>query len=390
MPGGRAFLGAVFVDALGSGLWLPFSVLYFHLVLGLPLPLVGLGLTLGPGIALLLVPTSGAVIDRLGARTVCIGSQVLRGLAFASYLVIQGFLPFLAVTMVIAVGSRAYLSSSQALVAQLVPTVQSDRWYGKASLVSNAGAGLGSLLAGLLVGMGERAGYELVAELNAASFFLGAWLLSRVPAGPGVAVRSAGGYRTLLSDWPYLGFALVCPLLGLSIVVLQVALPPFVVQYLRAPAWSLGPLFALATAVVVVGQMPALAAVRTWSRARALAAASLCYALGFGLFAVAPLVPRPLLLPHLALAMVVCTLGELVFVPVSAALAAAAAPPELRGRYFAAYQLSVSAGRTVGPVVFTSLLATMPPLVWLLLVLLATLSAGGIVMLDGPLARRRD
>ena len=389
MPGGGAFLGAVFVDALGAGLWLPFSVLYFNQVLGLPLPLVGLGLTLGPGVALLLVPMSGALVDRLGARAVCIGSQLLRGLAFASYLVIQGFVPFLAVTTLITVGSRAYLSGTQALVAQLVPVAERDRWYGKASLVGNAAAGLGSLLAALLVGLGQRAGYELVAGLNAASFFLGAWLLSRVPAGAGGAVRSAGGYRALLSDRPYLGFALVCPLLGLSIVALQVAFPPFVVQYLRAPAWSLGPLFALSTAIVVVGQMPALAAVRPWSRARALAVASLGYALGFGLLVVAALVPRTLLLLHLALAMVVCTLGELVFVPVSAALAAAAAPPELRGRYLAAYQLSVSAGRTVGPVVFTGLLATMPPLVWLLLVLLSTLSAGGLVMLDGPLARRK-
>ena len=388
MPGGAAFLAGVFVDAMGSGLWLPFSVLYFNLVLGLPLPLVGLGLTLGPGIALLLVPTTGAVIDRLGPRKVCVGSQLLRGVAFASYLFIHGFLPFLAVTMMIAVGSRAYLSSTQALVAQHVASADRDRWYGMSSLVSNAAAGSGSLLAGLLVALGQRAGYELVAGLNAVSFFLGALLISRVPPAGSRGASAEGGYRELLADRSYLRFVLLCPLLGLSIVALQVGLPPFVVQYLGAPPWSPGLLFALCTAMVLIGQMPALAAVRAWSRARALAAASLAYAIGYGLLVAAPLVPRPLLLLYLALAIGVYTVGELVFVPVSAALAAASAPAQFRGRYLAAYQLSVSTGRTAGPVIFAGLLATMPPLVWLLLVLLASLTAGGMLRLEAPLARR--
>jgi hypothetical protein len=56
------------INALGSGLFYPFAVLYFHAVADLSLPLVGLGLTVTTGVSLATVPLQGALVDRLGAH----------------------------------------------------------------------------------------------------------------------------------------------------------------------------------------------------------------------------------------------------------------------------------------------------------------------------------
>ena len=72
--GAKLYAASTLVAAIGCGLWLPFSLLYLHLVVGLPLPLVGAGLT-GAGIGwLLLAPLVGSLVDRFGARVLFIAS----------------------------------------------------------------------------------------------------------------------------------------------------------------------------------------------------------------------------------------------------------------------------------------------------------------------------
>lgn len=53
---GGPYFAMVLINALGYGLFAPFSILYFHLVVGLSLPLVGLGLTVASGVGLVATP----------------------------------------------------------------------------------------------------------------------------------------------------------------------------------------------------------------------------------------------------------------------------------------------------------------------------------------------
>src|SRR5260370_37807031 len=47
VPRMSLYASSVFISSLGRGLWLPFALLYFLLVAGLSLPLIGLALTIG-------------------------------------------------------------------------------------------------------------------------------------------------------------------------------------------------------------------------------------------------------------------------------------------------------------------------------------------------------
>jgi len=66
------------VDTLGTGLFAPFSLLYFHVVAGLPLPAVGLALSIAAA-TLPVAPLTGSLVNRFGAWKVVIRAQLLQG-----------------------------------------------------------------------------------------------------------------------------------------------------------------------------------------------------------------------------------------------------------------------------------------------------------------------
>src|SRR6478735_7776261 len=74
---GRLMLSIVVVEFLGTGLVLPFTVVYLHEVRGFDLGDVGLLLGLPPLMGLLIVGPGGSAIDRLGARRIQLGVLTL-------------------------------------------------------------------------------------------------------------------------------------------------------------------------------------------------------------------------------------------------------------------------------------------------------------------------
>src|SRR3954453_14718973 len=78
---GRLLLSVVVVEFLGTGLVLPFLVVYLHEVRGFSLRDVGWLIGLGPLVGFLVVGPGGAVIDKYGARLVVLCSTSLLAVA---------------------------------------------------------------------------------------------------------------------------------------------------------------------------------------------------------------------------------------------------------------------------------------------------------------------
>src|SRR4051794_37648550 len=74
---GRMMLSIVVLEFLGTGLVLPFNVVYLHEVRHFSLSDVGLLLGLPPLMGLLVVGPGGTAIDRFGARRMQLGVLVL-------------------------------------------------------------------------------------------------------------------------------------------------------------------------------------------------------------------------------------------------------------------------------------------------------------------------
>src|SRR5712692_5249117 len=87
--GAGSFIVAMFIDALGSGLFVPFSLLYFHTVAGLSLPVVGTVLTVATILSLPMTLITGILVDRVGTRRVLIISELFLASGFLGYLVVR-------------------------------------------------------------------------------------------------------------------------------------------------------------------------------------------------------------------------------------------------------------------------------------------------------------
>jgi MFS family permease len=223
-------------------------------------------------------------------------------------------------------------------------------------MVQSAGVGVGSLIAGLALSGGPHT-YRPVVVINAASYLVSAATLLVVPRVARVAQadRTPGGYRDLLRDRPYLGFIAVNGIFNLVAVMVGTAVPVYVVEGLPAPPWLAGPLLAFNTILLATGQTLAVRLVRRLPRTRALALAGSFMVVWSLAMALAVKIPAALLIAYLPFAMAFFAAGELIMAPVANALASAAAPEHLRGRYLAVMQYGFAVALIVAPTYFTVL-----------------------------------
>ncbi|SEN24503.1 MFS transporter [Actinacidiphila rubida] len=408
MPRERSMLAAMAVDSLGSGMYVPFSLVFFHHITGLSFTVVGAVLTAVGLIGMTALPLAGAAVDRYGARRVQLLLYGVRGTGFALYPLATALPAFAAVALVTAAGDRAFPAVQQAWIGEVAQGADRDRLQASARALRNAGLGSGALLASLVVALCGDRGFVLTAWLNAASFATAALLMRRVrverrpaadlggvgTAGASATARAAtvagartGGYRTVFRDKPFLGLTGANFLTALGYSALAVLFPLFIGGTLGEPQALTGAAFTVNTVLCAVGGVTVAAGVRRRGarRTRAAALGAVLFATAFaGLAALAAARPQSgWVVPVVLFALVgLYTGAELVHSPSSSTLAVAAAPQELRGRYMAAYQLSWSLASTLAPSLFTLLEAADARLPWLVLTGTALSAAALLVALE--------
>lgn len=384
--GSGAFLAALLSDALGSGLFLPFSLLFFHVAVGLPLAEVGVALTTATALTLPITPLVGTLVDRIGARQITIASRLFQATGFLAYFALVRSIPALfCAALLVTAGSRMFYAAHPVLIAEIATADERDRWYGLVSAFRYVGYGLGGVLAGLLITAGGVASYRLLVAADVLSSLVAAVLLLRlqVPSHDGAAHPRTTGYRVVLRDKAFIGLATGNVAFALCSVTLQIGLPVYLTATLGVPIWVVGTLFAVDTALLATMQTVIVRLIESHRRTRALIAAGLAWGGACGLYALAGSVPGFVLIPYLFVTTVMFTLGGLLHGPTASALAATSGPPALRGRYLATYQLSWGIATALAPAFFTNLFTAGPALPWLTLSGL-TLAASLVVYLIEP------
>ena len=176
----------------------------------------------------------------------------------------------------------------------------------------------------------------------------------------------------------------------LTMPVLSVILPVWVLEHTAAPIWLSGVALALNTVLVIFGQRPYAARVTT---ARATARTAIIAAAGLGvagsLLAVSGGVASPLVTVILVLAAIVAlTIGEICGGIATWRVALDHVPAGAEGRYQAAFSMSTSAARIVGPAVALPLVIMLGPAGWLILTAVMAAACLGIAALAQPAQTR--
>jgi MFS family permease len=380
----RVVIAVLLIDMLGTGMYLPVSLLYFTRVVDLPLPAVGWCLTAAQLMTLPLPVVIGRLVDRVGARTVVMAGLLLQGFGFCGYLWVHSSASLFATSLLAALGQRAYWSSVFTLIADLADSGRRDHAYGMAGAAQNAGAGLGAATAAVLVAVDADSAYAAIIVVNAATFMLSAAVLRLgVPQRPHQpAPEPVDAPLTPLRDRPFLALVGANTVFAICSGLLALGLPVFVSDALHGPGWTVAVLLGANTAGLALLQTATVKRVADRRRTRVMFAAAVLWASWGVLITLTLGLPGALVLPSLAVVTATYTAAELLHAPTSNALAAEMGPVRSRGRYLATFQFSFALGNAAGPVMFTQLFTWHPAAPFL--------TAAGCALLAGLVVLRLE
>lgn len=372
----RRFVTAIVADTVGSGLFMPMTLLYFLAMTDLSLVQIGSALSLS---ALLTMPGAfviGSLVDRFGPRRMMLAGNLIQAVGMLAYLWADSLLAVALWTTLINIGRQSFWGSFGNVVTAISAPGERELWFGFLQAVRNLGYSVGGVLAGIALQIGTDVAYQAVVVVNAVTFVLAFLLLIDVPdhrvarddeaplEGWGVVLRDRAYLRLVLGQ---LGFVA-------GMMVLNFALPVYVAETIDLPGWVVGAIFTVNTALVGLGQGLVVRRMAGQVRARMMGLAQLVFVASYVMFVVAGWLPVWLAVVVMLVGSVVYTFGELTGGPVISATAAEAAPDHLRGRYLGLFQLSWALGGAVTPVAFTWLLAHGETTLWAALVVIALVS----------------
>lgn len=399
VSGRRCLLAAAIIDSLGTGLFVPFAVVYFLNTTRLSLTTVGLGLSAASALALLSVPLLGSVVDRFGAVPVILLSNLVQLAGFVAYLWVTDLWQLIVFALVVSVGQSMFWTANGAMVDLAADPGDRPRWFSMMRALRNGGLAMGGALASAAVAFGGRNGYHALALVNAVSFLaagllIAAWARTSKPRRAARQARTQQartqqaptatgqpGYRAVLADRAFLLLTAINFVFVLCTFVITVLLSVYLTRSLHRPAWLAGLLFTL-SAILVVGVQTLVTRRTERHRAtRMLQLAGALWAFSFVLMWAAAAVPAPVAITGLIIAIVCYTGAETVCLPTVSVLALALAPPQRQGRYFAVQQLAWSGARVVAPAAFTWLLGRGEQWPWVALILACAVTSLALVKL---------
>jgi MFS family permease len=359
----RRFVSALAIDALGSGIWMPLSMLYFLHQTSLSLVELGLAMTIANTVAIAVVPFLGSLVDRVGPKTVMQAGNAGAAAAFVLYPFAHSLVAVTALIFCATVTRQAFWSALGPMVTQITRPGERELWFGFLQAMRNAGYGVGGVVSAVALTIGSGAAFQSVVVANAASYVLAFGLMLGVAGGgrPKVADASAAegqrrGWWVAFADRGYRSLIAVIFCYAMATMTLNVAMPVYFIDLLGLPGWIPGTVFVINTVMIGVGQGLVVRAMTGSTRRRVLHAAVVFTAVSYVMFYAADALSVTTGIVVVLMAAFVYTLGEMTSGPVVSALAAETPPADQRGRYMAATQLAWGAAGAVSPLLYSALL----------------------------------
>ena len=373
----RRFVAAIVADTVGSGLFMPLTLLYFLAMTDLSLVQIGSAMSVS---AVLTMPGAfviGSLVDRFGPRRMMLAGNLVQAAGMLAYLWADSLLAVALWTALLNVGRQSFWGSFGNVVTAISAPGERELWFGFLQAVRNLGYSIGGVLAGIALQIGTDLAFQTVVVVNAVTFIVAFVLLIDVPDHRAATPDDAPveGWGTVLRDGAYLRLVLGQFGFVAGMMVLNFALPVYVAETIDLPGWVVGAIFTLNTAMFGLGQGLVVRRMTGHVRSRMMGLAQVAFVVSYGMFVVAGWLPVWLAVALMLLGAAVYTLGELTGGPVLSATAAEAAPDHLRGRYLGLFQLSWGIGGAITPLAFTWLLDRGPTTLWWVLTLVAIVSA---------------
>ncbi len=379
----RLFLAGNFISMLGTGLVLPFMIIYLHQARGIGLPVVGAMLAAGAATGVIVVLVCGALLDRVGARLVLgmilLGQVVAEvGLAWAH----NALTAWPAVLIYGATWAPMFGAISTMLNGLTVEPALQQRAFAVNFATQNMALGVGAAVAAVVVSSHHPGTFQVLFLANGLSCLLFAVLL---PALPNLR-------RTRPVDETRVGYRYVLSHRGLRLMILASLLlayigpasfdsgvPAFASVAAHVSDHAIALSFTINTGVIVAVQMLMLRLIRRRRRSSALAAIGVIFAVSWLLLGFAGAVDGQVWRIAILFAFVgLFGVGETVVAPTRNPLINSLADDRIRGRANSISGFATSLMLIVGPAIVTGLLAAHLGALWIASLCLCSLGLVGI------------
>lgn len=383
-------VGVSFIDSVGGTLLFPFFALYITQKFNVGMTEAGIVLGLFSLFGMFGGIVGGVLTDRFGRKQLIIFGLVFSALSTLSLGLVKDIRILYPLAVVIGLLSNIAGPAHNAMIADILPEEKRQEGFGILRVVGNFAWIIGPSIGGLVA----KYNFFYLFVIDSVLSCLVAALVFRLLPETKPQVQTEAhteahtgqpeesiwqtvlGYRVALRDFAFMAFIVASVMMLIVYQQAYGALSVFMRDMHGFTAQQYGGLMTASAITVVIFQF----GVSRWLRGRApfrmMAFGTLFYMVGFTMFG--------LVSPYFLFiaAIVVITMGEMIVVPVSQALAANFAPEAMRGRYMAVFGLSWAIPSTIGPGAAGYIMDNFNPnLVWYIGGILCAVSALGFYFL---------
>jgi len=342
-------VGVSFVDRIGGTLLFPFFSLYITQKFGVGMTQAGVILGMFSIFGLFGGMIGGALTDRLGRRKLILFGLVFSALSTLALGSVNRFAMLYPLAVIIGLLSDVAGPAHAAMLADILPEKQRQEGFGILRVVGNMSWIIGPTIGGFVANRSFFALFVIDAVVSCIVAVLFYLLMPETkPETPEethheTLLETFRGYGVVLRDSAYMAFLVAGMLMGVVYQQMYNSLSVYLRDQHGIEPQGYGFLLTVSAITVIFFQFWVTRTIKYRPAFLMMAGGTLFYMIGFSMFG---LVSSYWLF---AAAIVVITIGEMIIMPTSSALAANFAPVEMRGRYMAAFGLIWMIPATLGP-----------------------------------------
>lgn len=342
-------VGVSFIDRVGGTLLFPFLSLYITQKFEVGMTQAGMILGLFSIFGMFGGFIGGALTDRFGRRKLIIFGLVFSAISTLTLGTIDSFSTLIPLAVVIGLLTDIAGPAHSAMIADILPEQQRQEGYGILRVVGNMAWIIGPSIGGFVAGKSFFALFVIDAVVSCLVAFLFFILMPETKpetlpeqAEEGI-LQTFIGYVQTLRDLPYMAFLAASIVMGLVYQNMYNSLSVYLRDVHGIQPSGYGFLLTSSAVIVILFQFSMTRAIKYRPPFLMMALGVVFYMFGFGMFGFVTAYAL------FVAAMIVITIGEMIIMPSSQALAANFAPLEMRGRYMAAYGMVWMVPSIFGP-----------------------------------------
>lgn len=372
---------SAFIDRLGGTMVFPFFSLYITSKFNVGMAEAGVLLGSFSLFGFIGSMVGGALADRFGRKGMMIFGLIFSAVSSIAFGLVNTFSTFYIIAIFVGFLSDVAGPAHQAMVADLLPEEQRSEGFGMMRVVVNMAWVIGPTIGGLLA---ANYSYMLLFILDAISSLIVAGIVLRfIPetkpeseedAVPESVGKTLLGYAKVAKDRLFVAFIAAMVFAIFAYGQIYSTLSVFLRDVHGVPESGYGFLMSANSLMVVLLQFWVTSRIKKRPPMLMLALGAGFYMVGLSLYGFVSVYTMFLI------AMLLITVGEMIMIPVSQALAAQIAPEKMRARYMAFFGISWVFPSIIGPSLSGLVLdGPTPQLLWYLCGLSCLVAIAGFI-----------